>query len=94
MKIDGKQIKGRTIVIVDEPSMHGGVFEVEAVYNETVGAWGFDVFKAAQIKPPKEWAEKYPNRDVTKTQGFITPNDFGFKAFNKLFGDYELKLKI
>ena len=29
MKIDGKQIKGRTIVIVDEPSMHGGVFETD-----------------------------------------------------------------
>ena len=94
MKIDNKKIEPMDKVVVDEPSTYGGVYEVEAKYNETEGAWGFNVFNVKQIKPPKEWAEKYPNRDVTETRGFITPNKDGFKAFNKLFGDYKLKLKI
>ena len=94
MTIDNKKIESGDKVVVDEPSMYGGVFEVDAEYNETEGAWGFNVYNVKQIKPPKEWAEKYPDRDVTKTRGFITPNKVGFKAFNELFGDYKLKLKI
>jgi len=93
MTIDYTKIGLGDKVVVDEPSTYGGVFEVNAEYNETEGSWGFNVYNVKQIKPPKEWTEKYPDKDVTKTTGFITPNKSGFKAFNKLFGDYKLKLK-